>query len=80
VEDIGSELVQAGHFQSGETRARFARLLNVLAVLYQEHIRLEEEEVLPLAARVLDPEDLHALGREMAERRKGEHAKDHNVP
>jgi hypothetical protein len=40
-----------------------------LSELYDEHIRVEDNEVFPLAASSLPSSDLHAMGREMAERR-----------
>lgn len=39
------------------------------ARLYEEHIRLEESELLPLARRVLDPATVRRLGEAMAARR-----------
>ena len=45
-----------------ELAARFARL-------NREHLRFENECVLPLAARALSPADLERLGRAMAARR-----------
>ncbi|MBK9160441.1 MAG: hemerythrin domain-containing protein [Nitrosomonadales bacterium] len=39
------------------------------AGLYAKHIALENGELLPLAARLLDPQQLERLGRNMAERR-----------
>jgi hypothetical protein len=67
--DMGEELVRQGRFETPAKRARFARLVDVLWRLYQEHHRLEEEEVLPLAARVLRPDDLRAIAGEMEARR-----------
>ncbi|MFN2348559.1 MAG: hemerythrin domain-containing protein [Thioalkalivibrio sp.] len=36
----------------------------------RDHLALEEENVLPLALRLLSPEELHQLGAAMAKRRK----------
>jgi hemerythrin-like domain-containing protein len=66
---MGEDLVQAGRFETPQKRARFARLVEVLWHLYQEHFRLEEEVVLPLAARVLPLEELQTIVREMLARR-----------
>jgi hemerythrin-like domain-containing protein len=40
-----------------------------LNTLYTAHIALEDREVFPAAARMLSPEDVHAIGCEMAARR-----------
>lgn len=52
--------------EARELRERLARL----QVLYQRHIRVEEQELFPAAARVLDSEQLRQIGREMAARRQ----------
>jgi len=44
--------------------------LETLQVLYQEHIRIEETEVFPVAAELLSPEQLSEVGREMQARRQ----------
>ena len=51
--------------RTAELQERLARM----RLLYERHIRLEDEELFPAAARLLDPEQLRAVGREMAERR-----------
>jgi hemerythrin-like domain-containing protein len=38
--------------------------------MYQEHIRVEEELIFPLAARVLSDREKTAIGNEMASRRQ----------
>jgi len=43
--------------------------VEALVALYERHIRCEEDELLPMAARLLDDEVLAAIGRAMAERR-----------
>ena len=48
---------------------RFRALAQQLSELYDEHIRLEDNEVFPLAVSTLPSSDLNAIGREMAERR-----------
>lgn len=44
--------------------------LTVLQRLYHEHIRVEDEEVFPAAARALDTTRIEQIGREMAARRQ----------
>ena len=44
--------------------------LQRLAGMYARHIAIEDQELFPLAARVLPAEALAAVGREMAERRE----------
>jgi hypothetical protein len=41
-----------------------------LKVLYQRHITVEDEELFPAAARVLDDAQLRQIGLEMAARRR----------
>lgn len=54
--------------EEGELR-ELAEDLKVLDAGYRDHIRREESEILALAERLLDREELHAVGREMAARR-----------
>lgn len=44
-------------------------LVEKLASTYSRHIHLEETELLPLSARLLSPQQIMALGKNMAERR-----------
>jgi hemerythrin-like domain-containing protein len=66
---LGKKLLLTGRFEGDEERARFASLVETLRRLYQEHIRLEDDEVLPLAASVVDDAAQDAVGAEMAARR-----------
>jgi hemerythrin-like domain-containing protein len=43
--------------------------LTALRHLYQQHIRIEDRDVFPAAARLLSATQIHEVGREMAERR-----------
>jgi hemerythrin-like domain-containing protein len=43
--------------------------VEAFAALYERHIRYEEDEVLPMAARLLGDEELARIGRAMRERR-----------
>jgi hemerythrin-like domain-containing protein len=45
--------------------------LERLSRLYARHIAIEDQELFPLAARVLPADQLAAVGREMADRRPG---------
>jgi hypothetical protein len=45
------------------------RLLHDLRDIYARHILLEDSELFPLAARVLEPAQLAQVGAEMAQRR-----------
>jgi hemerythrin-like domain-containing protein len=44
--------------------------LDRLAALYGAHIAVEDQDVFPAAGRVLSADDVQAIGREMAARRK----------
>lgn len=66
---LGAKLLRAGRFERLEDRARFSELIAALQRLYQEHIRREDDEVLPLAGRIVGTGDLEAIGTEMASRR-----------
>jgi hemerythrin-like domain-containing protein len=54
----------AGHLQ------RFRELVVALTALYRPHIRVENEVVFPVAARVLPAAEIQALGEEMRARRQ----------
>jgi hemerythrin-like domain-containing protein len=69
LEALGKKLLEAGRFERPEERARFQELITTLQRLYQEHIRLEDEDLLPLAASLIDGQQREAIGREMAARR-----------
>ena len=43
--------------------------VEAFAALYERHIRFEEDELLPMAARLLGDEELACIGRAMRERR-----------
>jgi hemerythrin-like domain-containing protein len=51
--------------ESAELQERLARL----RTLYQRHIAVEDQELFPAAARVLDKDQIGQIGREMAARR-----------
>lgn len=49
--------------------AALSQTLTQLRAVYARHIRVEDEEIFPLAGRVLDKSTLHHVGAEMAARR-----------
>ena len=51
--------------ETAELRAHLGRL----QALYREHIDVEDNELFPAAARLLDADQLQQIGREMAKRR-----------
>lgn len=51
------------------TAALPAADVETFAALYERHIRFEEDELLPMAARLLSDEELARIGRAMRERR-----------
>lgn len=68
VETLAGRLLAEGRLPEGDSR-RLVEVLNDLHAIYQKHIRAEDEELFPLAGRVLSAPELEAVGREMAERR-----------
>ncbi|HEX7010351.1 MAG TPA: iron-sulfur cluster repair di-iron protein [Phycisphaeraceae bacterium] len=54
---------------SQEQTQRLIHLLDGLRRRYEQHIRLEDEVVFPLARRLLNDQQLQAVGQEMATRR-----------
>mgnify|MGYP005848677669 CR=1 FL=1 len=67
-DQIGREWIEAGRL-SGPALQEFGEATSQLESLYRGHIRLEEAEVFPLAASVLDVAELDSIGRRMAQRR-----------
>jgi hemerythrin-like domain-containing protein len=57
-----------GALSPGDTTSLLDHL-TALDTLYRAHIKIEDEELFPAAGRILTPEDLEAIGREMAARR-----------
>jgi hemerythrin-like domain-containing protein len=66
---LGETLLERGRFEKTEERARFNELIAQLQRLYREHIRIEDDELFPLAARCVDAPERDAIGTEMADRR-----------
>jgi hemerythrin-like domain-containing protein len=68
VEALGSRWLSEGVLSS-ESTDRLSELLGRLRSTYEKHIAVEDNDVFPLAGRILSGTDLAAVGREMAARR-----------
>jgi iron-sulfur cluster repair protein YtfE (RIC family) len=68
VDQLGRKWLAEGSLTRKEM-ARMAEILRGLQSLYQNHIKIEDTEVFPIAARVLDAQMIKVIGREMAGRR-----------
>jgi hemerythrin-like domain-containing protein len=68
VDALGRAWLEAGVLPT-ESARRMAGLLQQLAGAYASHIAVEDTEVFPAAARVLNAEQIAAVGREMENRR-----------
>jgi len=69
VERLGTRYLSTGKLSDDEI-AEFRRSVASLALMYKEHIQVEEELIFPLAARVLSETEKTAVGNEMAGRRQ----------
>jgi hemerythrin-like domain-containing protein len=69
LDTLGEGLLEIGRFERAEERARFEALITQLRALYREHIRIEDEELFPLAAKLIEPGEQDTIGTEMADRR-----------
>ena len=54
---------------AGEPAALPSDEVDAFASLYERHLRIEEEELLPMAERLLTDDDITRIGRAMRERR-----------
>ena len=72
VDSVGREWLQAGTISPGQ-KSGLREALARLSRMYQRHIAIEDRELFPLAGRVLPPDQLAEVGREMAERRAVPH-------
>lgn len=68
VDRIGCLWLDEGELQAVDLEA-LTSALSALTQLYQEHIKLEETVVFPLAAQMLSDSDKSVIGEEMASRR-----------
>jgi hemerythrin-like domain-containing protein len=55
---------------AGDDVNEMLALLMQLESIYQQHIRIEDETIFPLAGRTLSKSDLNAIGTEMKNRRQ----------
>lgn len=69
VERLGAQYLSTGKLSDNEI-AEYRSSVASLAAMYKQHIRVEEELVFPLAARVLSATEKTAIGNEMADRRQ----------
>jgi hypothetical protein len=69
LKQLGQELLGTGRFFDPLERTRFQELIRQLQQLYAEHIRREDQEILLMAASLLDLREKLAVGAEMAARR-----------
>lgn len=68
VDELGSEWLNSGQLSPDNARL-LNELLEDLSRTYADHISLEEGEIFPLAATLLDHAEMEAIAREMASRR-----------
>jgi hemerythrin-like domain-containing protein len=68
VDSLGTRWLAEGKLSS-EQALEIGKALTRLSGLYTRHIAIEDQELFPLAARVLPEGELAAVGREMADRR-----------
>lgn len=69
VERVGRNWIASGSLAVAEA-ARFREAISALSRMYRRHIRVEDETVFPVAAKLLSEADRKAIGQEMAARRK----------
>lgn len=68
VEELGHKWLAENILAPEETASMLASL-QILQSIYERHIAIEDNEVFPLAGKVLDKKTLNEVGREMAQRR-----------
>ena len=68
VEKLGQKWLASGTLSADET-GQLANALRRLQLIYERHIAIEDNEIFPLAAKVVPRETLAEVGREMALRR-----------
>jgi len=76
VEKLGQKRLAGGSLAAEESR-RFSDLVADLVQLYTGHIAVEENEVFPLAASMLDQSQRASVGAEMAARRAQQGSASH---
>lgn len=75
VDQIGRQWLETGRLAAAE-RARMRAALDELSLAYAAHIPLEETHVFPVAAQVLQADQLRQVGNEMQARRAIARASD----
>ena len=68
VEKLGQEWLKQNQLDA-EQIATMLNSLRRLHAIYERHIAIEDNEIFPLAGKVLSAETLREVGREMADRR-----------
>lgn len=68
VEKLGQKWLSSSRLSPDET-TRLCDTLHALQAIYERHIAIEDNEIFPVAAKVLNQEALDKVGREMAQRR-----------
>jgi len=68
VDDLGRAWLADERLSPDNARS-FISLLKELRAIYEKHIAVEDNELFPLAGRILDRAELEAIAREMAARR-----------
>ncbi len=68
VDDLGCAWIADERLSPDNARI-FIGLLKELRVTYEKHIAVEDNQLFPLAARILDRTELEAIAQEMAARR-----------
>jgi hemerythrin-like domain-containing protein len=79
VEQLGQKWLKENSLGADE-RAQLSATLNELREIYRSHIEVEDNEIFPLAAKVLNAEKLAEVGREMASRRGQNFMRDWKLP
>jgi hemerythrin-like domain-containing protein len=68
VKRLGEQYISAGQLSASEVDA-FRSHVALLAMMYEQHIEIEDRTVFPLADQVLSASDKSAIASEMAQRR-----------
>ncbi|MGB9513962.1 MAG: hemerythrin domain-containing protein, partial [Candidatus Acidiferrum sp.] len=69
VESLGQQYLLKGSLPRPDVEG-FRKAVASLKSMYQQHIRVEDDVVFPVAARLMSPTDRAAIADEMASRRK----------
>jgi hemerythrin-like domain-containing protein len=68
VDRLGEQYLNSGILPESDA-AQFLKAIDELSVMYKRHIRVEDESLFPVAAKVLSSEDKLKIAKEMAARR-----------